>query len=451
MKKKMSPHIIAAGAFVVFIVLGLACASTESTHEEPPEEPLGVISQAEMRLDDPRMPLDRFKKDGNIQYFWLGSLDSKLPVNRQSFFMITDYVNYLRIDGFRISTSEKNSYLILAPGKHTIIVSYYEIIKKGEVYHYGEYKGNVVIDFEKVKMEINMEPGKIYSIHGEETETTNYGELLGTGTRRFTTSLKIQERTFEPYTPPDWEKAYNRIYLEPYDSSVPVDKQAFLDTIDGIYILKFDNEQVFWGWIKGYRVTIGIPEGKHELQFVHKDILFSVTIDCIPGHRYKLYKGQRQEEVKAGEFTGNDATSEYTKSYEVTRITPFTKNITVLANNINSSYPIRKLSYPLDASLLGTWCDKDKMSYTFSDDKIIAIDRNGEGFIIQIDKCEKFINNGKKSFDYLKAFQITGKIIEMESSSWTIGKKGSSYTLIIYLNKDGNRIGFDRNFNYVKQ
>jgi hypothetical protein len=28
MKKKMSPHIIAAGAFVVFIVLGLACAST---------------------------------------------------------------------------------------------------------------------------------------------------------------------------------------------------------------------------------------------------------------------------------------------------------------------------------------------------------------------------------------------------------------------------------------
>ena len=30
MKKKMTPHIIAAGAFVVFIVLGLACASTES-------------------------------------------------------------------------------------------------------------------------------------------------------------------------------------------------------------------------------------------------------------------------------------------------------------------------------------------------------------------------------------------------------------------------------------
>jgi len=35
MKKKMSPHIIAAGAFVVFIVLGLACASTEIISTSP--------------------------------------------------------------------------------------------------------------------------------------------------------------------------------------------------------------------------------------------------------------------------------------------------------------------------------------------------------------------------------------------------------------------------------
>jgi len=38
MNKKMSPHIIAVGAWVIFIVLGLACASTPTVPKEKQEE-----------------------------------------------------------------------------------------------------------------------------------------------------------------------------------------------------------------------------------------------------------------------------------------------------------------------------------------------------------------------------------------------------------------------------
>jgi len=91
------------------------------------------------------------------------------------------------------------------------------------------------------------------------------------------------------------------------------------------------------------------------------------------------------------------------------------------------------------------------MSYTFSNDKIIAIASDGNGFIIQINKCESVINRGKDSNIYPNGFKIKGKIIEMKGN-WSVGKKGASFEEIWYINKDKNRIRFhDSDLFYVKQ
>jgi len=66
MKEKMTPHIIAAGALVIFIVLGLACASA-------PPPPLEERKAAWLKPENNKVKIDK------------GMADKKVPIKDQCF------------------------------------------------------------------------------------------------------------------------------------------------------------------------------------------------------------------------------------------------------------------------------------------------------------------------------------------------------------------------------
>jgi len=290
---KWTPHIVAVTALVVFIVLGLACASSPKSPEAPkdyvpPLKHLG-LSQAVMNINDPRIPPDH--KMSPLVTYWLGSYAPELSENQVSVFVLTGFFSNVRVDGNLLDTAgpANMGFLYLAPGKHTITFSYV-----GKDYKSTDRQGVSrtihAISYPNVQLEANMQPGKFYSITSEADKTVD--AILGYDNN-------IDERTFRIATP-DWKLVSEptasymkstwptRKYLEPYNTSLPVTSQALLETRNNVYIVNFDGESVRWGYGLDLNVTIGIPPGRHTLQLVRAgfDALYTTTINCVSGSRY---------------------------------------------------------------------------------------------------------------------------------------------------------------------
>jgi hypothetical protein len=294
-KGKWTPHIIAAAALVVFIVLGLASASTPSVAKIPADfvpEPKSLgLSQAEMGLNDPRMP-----PDIRIGNYWLGTWAPGLSEDQVSIFELTiinnNYKNF-RIDGNLLGGTPNyhwDGFLYLAPGKHAVSFSYYggTRVRTGIVDSTG-----FEITVPNVRFEIDMQPGIVYRIWAEIKETARSElrrNVFGYSSGQFTVEFTVNESDWKPKTP-STDGQNKRKFLEPYDPSIPVFSQAFLETRDNIYIVGFDGKPVRWGWGVDSTVTIGVPSGSHTLQFVRvgDNTLYTTTINCVPGSRYVFW------------------------------------------------------------------------------------------------------------------------------------------------------------------
>jgi hypothetical protein len=99
MKKKMSPHIIAAGAFVVFIVLGLACASA-------PQQQMSLEERKAIALkpENNKFKIDRSMATKNVpikeQCFLF--CDVGMEVKNKIFMSYKDGIVVLPVDSERI-------------------------------------------------------------------------------------------------------------------------------------------------------------------------------------------------------------------------------------------------------------------------------------------------------------------------------------------------------------
>jgi len=290
-KVKWTPHIVAITALVVFIVLGLACASSPKTPEPPkdyvpPLKHLG-LSQAVMNVNDPRIPHD-YKEKGRS--YWLGTYAPELSENQVSVFVAQGYgINNIRIDGNLLANY---GFLYLAPGKHTITFSY-EGRSKIETVTYGNRAYNVTIhnmSYPNVRLEADMLPGKFYSISDNIDETVEAitGQKSSVVERTFKISTydwKLNSEPTEDFIRNTWPR---RKYLEPYNTSLPVTSQALLETRNNVYIVRFDGNPVRWGYGLDLNVTIGVPPGRHTLQLVRAgfNTLYTTTLNCVSGSRY---------------------------------------------------------------------------------------------------------------------------------------------------------------------
>jgi len=286
MKKNGFVVLFCIGILISIIITG--CASSPSEN----------MSQLEMSLDDPRMPPDRFDSEGKLTMYWLGSQVPGVPVNVLSSFQVSKYLKDLTIDGIKINTGWmwfSYYYLVLAPGKHTFTFSYYAT--KSMTAYNGTDLGTVEIYFPNQKIEIDMKPGRIYSIDHlvndiSDSTRQNQAALLAFGRRTFDTSISVKDETLMFYSPPDLQKAKYRKYLEPYDPNIPVEQQAFLETRGGVYVTGFDGNSVRWGMkamlTEDAAVTIGIPAGEHILQVASNDSSRGITQYFLPGHRYVI-------------------------------------------------------------------------------------------------------------------------------------------------------------------
>ena len=331
MKKNSFVVQLCIGIFVLAAITG--CAS----------KPSATLSHAEMRLDDPRMPPDIFNRKGGLEYYWLGSRAPELSEVNRSVFRITNALKNLRIDGNLVIVPDaQQGYIFLAPGKHTFAFSYYahqNMTRHDYLGRATQDQDIVHINFTNQQIEINMEPGKVYYIGHTVTDATNRNSLgtIALGGRTYATSIAVQNEPVSSYTPPALEKAKYRKYLEPYDSALPLEKQAFLEIRNGFYIVKFNGNTVRWGGKNNYSVTVGIPEGEHVIQlerasnFLEQEdsVILTITINCLPGHRYSLEL--TKDIVKAKNVLDND---KFILGIMATDVTGGMRNpIKVTANN----------------------------------------------------------------------------------------------------------------------
>jgi len=339
-KREWKLHVIAVTSLVVFIVLCLACASA-------PPMPL---SQAEMRLDDPRMPPDLFYSDGTLRWYWLGSQAPELPVDQVSILCVPPHVKNLRIDGKSVSTAGGYRYLYLLPGKHTLTFSYYE--ERSMSSYNGTYLGTLTINFPDNRKELVMEPGKKYGIYAIAGDVSSANAWIGGG-RTASATLIVDEyperhmrnanwRSFDANT--NIRKAEYFKYLEPYDSSIPLNQQAFLQT-GTIYIVGFNGEAVSWGYSEDYDVIIGIPAGRHELQLVKDKIHYKMTLDCLPGSRYSLWFSN-QNNIIATNITTNTNVASATEATGILSLSD-------IPSQYNGKYVCFVGTLPKKESLLG--------------------------------------------------------------------------------------------------
>ena len=325
-EEKWTPHIIAVIAFAVFIVLGLACASTASIPYDFIPEPKSIgISQARMDLNDPRMPPD-IRLDGG---YWSGTWAPRIAENQVSIF--EDYnrgafeqFNDIHIDGnLFVWSGMQRQYLYLAPGKHTVSFSYHTTTSVSTGIVDSE---KVDINIPNVQMEIDMQPGKVYSIlAGQPNETERSAMqryIMGYRSAQFNLEFFVRETNWQPKTP---STAFlnSRIFLEPYDSSIPIFTQAFLETRDNIYIVGFNGIAVKWGWGMDSIVTIGVPPGNHTLQLVRlgDSTIYTTTVNCVSGSRY-VFRFVNNRGITATNITRGGSIS-VTKTNETFNVADF--------------------------------------------------------------------------------------------------------------------------------
>ena len=246
------------------------------------------LTQRTMSLNDPRMPPDRFDGSGRLTEYWLGTHAPELPADQICVFQTSPKLKTLVIDGKRVIIPDyQTCNLFLAPGKHTINFSYHATASMPRRNSMGLEtmdSDTVYIDFPFRTMELIMIPGQLYTIEHDVKDATfdggNFGYKLGYGQNTYTAVVFPQNRRISAYTPPALQQGG---YLEPYDPSLPFEKQAFLEASGDVYVTEFNGEKVWWNG------TIGIPEGNHTLQIERSNIpSVSITIKCLPGHRYVL-------------------------------------------------------------------------------------------------------------------------------------------------------------------
>jgi len=305
MKGKLTPHIITVTAFVVFIVLGLACASSPSQKFELPL----LLTQKLMLLDDPRMPPDQFyEKSIDRTDYWRGTIAPEHLLGKPSFFRISRQMPTVSIDGTlwapsltiynpptSISTGSLSNVSIdgtkidtfgtvgLPPGKHTFSFSY-----KGR--EFLDKSSYVDLNYSNITIEADLESGKYYYVSVKVGQSTNEARLRTVHGWATKGNVIFEISGFKKDIPTSIEVGENYVYLEPYDSGVPLELQSFLTIQGGNYIVGFNGNAVSWGVGKGYEATIGIPTGKHELQIANLDnnLLYTVTIDTLPQRRYLI-------------------------------------------------------------------------------------------------------------------------------------------------------------------
>ena len=116
------------------------------------------------------------------------------------------------------------------------------------------------------------------------------------------------------------------VYLEPYDSNVPLESQSFLELRNGIYVVGFNGSAVSWGGNYNYRVTIGIPAGRHELQFAYSGKLYTLTFDARPQQRYRVEYSLGGRDSQKYIVRVKDFNTRYAENgYEATEIGTFTR------------------------------------------------------------------------------------------------------------------------------
>jgi len=300
MKKKLTPHIIAVNALVVFIVLGLACASAPET---PPQnfKPPMPLTQNIMLLTDPRMPLDLYSSSGRISQYWLGTIRPENTLDKLGFLELQGFYIYdLFIDETKIKSNHWGS-VGLSPGKHTVLFSY-----KGRIFEdiSGTTKAKsdyADVDISNIKIEFNVQSGEHYHITDKLYQSAREASLRtvhGWTNTKANVIFAIEPQIVFRMAPAvqlgikgSFDKPINAVYLEPYDSNVPLESQSFLEMRFGIYVVSFNGSTVSWGGGKNDHVTIGIPAGKCELQLadLDKNLLYMITIDALPQRRYYAY------------------------------------------------------------------------------------------------------------------------------------------------------------------
>jgi len=333
--------------FVAIIVIAfvLGCSSTPKITKVfvPAPKHLG-LSQLEMKLNDTRMhPANQ--KISN----WLGSRAPSLSEAQVSVFVLhysnrNEYRN-VRINGILVEPG----YLFLEPGRQTVRFAYHgsTIVSTGIV-----DTETVNINIPNVSMEIDMLPGKVYRIEASISETDRSlrgRHLHGYSVGQFTVEFSTREY--------DWERSISTSdywtsmkFLEPYDSSIPVSSQAFLQTRDNIYIVGFNGEQVRWGWGLNYTVTIGVPPGSHMLRFIMAgdDTIYTTTVNCVPGSYYVLRSdnngGIRVSNITLGHNFNVIKTNETFDELTIQSTEPaIFEGPTITVVNNNPSYPITYL------------------------------------------------------------------------------------------------------------
>jgi len=374
------------GILVLFLVIFfVSCGSTPIP-----------LTQAEMDITDPRVP------DGTNTYF-LGSRASGIPKDQLCFFTWYDYnlsgcVNNLIIDDISViplgynygGFSETSGAIALAPGKHKFRFSYW--INSGEV--------NTSIPF--ATLEVILEPGKRYQVSDSASEVTNISAqesmeryMMGYDNRKYSVEVSIQavgrgidypariseyeeriakaktngedtkkletqlrdyqkeHRDISENTQKRYKKlAKTRKYLEPYDPTIPQESQSLFETTGGIYVTGFDGKGVQWGGANNLYVTIGIPEGKHELQFVRSgnDSIHTITLNFIPGHRYKIYPI-----YKGNQYTNRMQVLDVTVNarYNVTPPLIFKSGIMKIEENAFAELNISNIDIPDSVTSIG--------------------------------------------------------------------------------------------------
>ena len=337
---------------IIFAIITVICVCLLFSCGSAPTS----ISQEEMKLNDPRMPRDRFNSRGELEYYWFGSQVPELSEKESSVFQVTRALRNLHINGKRIGISNVgNGYIYLLPGKYTLTFSYYDYQMMPELNAWGKQTGNNVrvnVDFPIQTVEINMMAGKLYQvIHiiSDETFETrqNIFAHMGLGQRTYSTALSLQESNILSFFPSTLEEVKNRKYLIPYDSSVPFEDQAFLEVRDGVTVVGFNGQPVRWGWERNYSVTIGIPSGEHVIQLERNrfndldfkfqyetEILFlPMNINFIPGHRYVI--DFTKDLVKTTRFLDKDS---YTFGFTATDVTGGLGNPITVTTNDRISY-----------------------------------------------------------------------------------------------------------------
>ena len=274
---------------IVFIVLNVclmaSCASTPtSTSPVPLPEPR-QLSQREIRLDDPRMPLDIFYNHdsrGLQRRNWLGTQVSGLSIEEASAFYYTTLFRNLHINGVRVELTN-SGYILLAPGINELNFSYHQPAG--------------ALNFNDVQVTVDMQPGMEYRFEVEIQSTSNATEaafqrhILGysSTTTSVTTGQLFLHENISKNSPNIQSERH--IYLEPYDDTIPFSSQVVLDIRNGFYVVGFNGNEVSWGWNRDVDVIIGIPSGRHELQILEagvEHIVYTVVLNFLPGRRYVI-------------------------------------------------------------------------------------------------------------------------------------------------------------------